>query len=110
MNGNSMNGMNGNMSQGAMFEAIRQVSFVMDELRLFLDTHPKDRRALEMFLSNQEMRRGLIAGLYREIRSDRLIFHKYGRHVELGKSADAVESGGKLICGATKRDCNFPLR
>lgn len=61
MNGNSMNGMNGNMSQGAMFEAIRQVSFVMDELRLFLDTHPKDRRALEMFLSNQEMRRGLIA-------------------------------------------------
>ena len=88
MNGNSMNGMNGNMSQGAMFEAIRQVSFVMDELRLFLDTHPK----------------------YREIRSDRLIFHKYGRHVELGKSADAVESGGKLICGATKRDCNFPLR
>ena len=30
MNGNSMNGMNGNMSQGAMFEAIRQVSFVMD--------------------------------------------------------------------------------
>ena len=93
MNGNSMNG---NMSQGAMFEAIRQVSFVMDELRLFLDTHPKDRRAYR--------------GLYREIRSDRLIFHKYGRHVELGKSADAVESGGKLICGATKRDCNFPLR
>ena len=61
MNGNSMNGMNGNMSQGAMFEAIRQVSFVMDELRLFLDTHPKDRQALEMFLSNQEMRHRLIA-------------------------------------------------
>ena len=49
MNGNSMNGMNGNMSQGAMFEAIRQVSFVMDELRLFLDTHPDDEKALELY-------------------------------------------------------------
>lgn len=62
MNGNGMNAGNGNMmSQGAMFEAIRQISFVMDELRLFLDTHPKDRQALEMFLSYQEQRHGLIA-------------------------------------------------
>lgn len=61
MNRNSMNGTSGEMSQGAMFEAIRQVSFVMDELRLFLDTHPGNRQALDMFLSNQELRHGLVA-------------------------------------------------
>ena len=27
---------------------IQQVSFVMDDLRLYLDTHPEDREALEM--------------------------------------------------------------
>lgn len=30
-----------------MFAAIEATSFVMDELRLFLDTHPTDRGALE---------------------------------------------------------------
>ena len=47
-------------SRGALFEAIRQVSFVMDELRLYLDTHPNDREALAMFLENQERRKTLI--------------------------------------------------
>lgn len=110
MNGNSMNGMNGNMSQGAMFEAIRQVSFVMDELRLFLDTHPKDRQALEMFLSNQEMRHRLIADYTEKYGPIDSYFINTDGTWSWANPADAVESGGKLICGATKRDCNFPLR
>lgn len=63
MNGSRMNsnGSGTGMNQGAMFEAIRQISFVMDELRLFLDTHPDNRQALDMFLSNQERRRGLVS-------------------------------------------------
>ena len=48
------------MSQGALFEAIRAISFVMDELRLFLDTHPNDREALALFIDNMERRNGLI--------------------------------------------------
>lgn len=59
MNRNGMNG-GGDMSQGTMFETIRQLSFVMDELRLYLDTHPGNRQALDMFLSEQETRRALI--------------------------------------------------
>lgn len=50
----------GRESQGALFEAIRQVSFVMDDLCLYLDTHPYDREALAMFLGKQERRNALI--------------------------------------------------
>ena len=45
-------------------QLLRQLSaadFYAQDLKLFLDTHPKDRQALEMFLSNQEMRHRLIA-------------------------------------------------
>ena len=49
------------MSQGALFEAIRAISFVMDELRLYLDTHPNDKKALNMFLDYMKQRHDLIA-------------------------------------------------
>ncbi len=56
-----MNARQNNMSQGALFEAIRAISFVMDELRLYLDTHPKDKKALNMFLDYMKQRHDLIA-------------------------------------------------
>lgn len=34
----------------ALMESLRTVSFVTDELRLFLDTHPSDRQAQALFL------------------------------------------------------------
>ena len=49
-----------NMSQGAMFEAIRAYSFVLDELRLYLDTHPKNKQALNMFLDTMQKRNELL--------------------------------------------------
>lgn len=49
------------MSQGALFDAIRAVSFTMDELRLFLDTHPDNSDALKIYLDNQARRHDLIA-------------------------------------------------
>ena len=49
-----------NMSQGAMFEAIRAYSFVLDELRLYLDTHPKNKQALNMFLDTMQKRNELV--------------------------------------------------
>ena len=55
-----MNARQNSMSQGALFEAIRAISFVMDELRLYLDTHPKDKKALNMFLDYMNQRRDLI--------------------------------------------------
>lgn len=56
-----MNARQNNMGQGALFEAIRAISFVMDELRLYLDTHPKDKKALNMFLDYMKQRHDLIA-------------------------------------------------
>ncbi len=56
-----MNGSTANMSQGAMFQSIRELSFVMDELRLYLDTHPNNKEALSMFISTMKSRHDLIA-------------------------------------------------
>ncbi len=52
---------NQKMSQGTMFETIRQISFVMDELRLYLDTHPYNKEALNLFLENMKKRHDLMA-------------------------------------------------
>ncbi len=49
-----------NMSQGAMFETIRAYSFVMDDLRLYLDTHPRNKQALNMFLDTMKKRNELL--------------------------------------------------
>ncbi|MBO4354283.1 MAG: spore coat protein CotJB [Clostridia bacterium] len=35
--------------QAALFEKIGQLSFAVDEIRLFLDTHPGDAEALALF-------------------------------------------------------------
>ncbi|MBQ7125349.1 MAG: spore coat protein CotJB [Clostridia bacterium] len=48
------------MSQGAMFETIRAYSFVMDDLRLYLDTHPRNKQALNMFLDTMKKRNELL--------------------------------------------------
>ncbi len=70
-----MNAKQNGMSQGALFEAIRAVSFVMDELRLYLDTHPKNKEALALFLENMKRRRELVSeytAVYGPIDSDEI--------------------------------------
>jgi len=42
------NGYNRN-EQAALFDEIAQLSFALDEIRLFLDTHPDNRDALELY-------------------------------------------------------------
>lgn len=44
----------------ALMESLRTVSFVTDELRLFLDTHPSDRQAQALFLENTDVRAKLM--------------------------------------------------
>ena len=43
-----------------LMNEIGTISFVIDELRLFLDTHPNDREALELFNTNAKKRRELV--------------------------------------------------
>lgn len=45
------------MNKRAMEKEIARLSFSMDELRLFLDTHPKDTQALEAFRALGKKRR-----------------------------------------------------
>ena len=48
------------MSKAAMEKEIARVSFTMDELRLFLDTHPRQREALSAFDELRRQREKLI--------------------------------------------------
>lgn len=46
--------------KSALMTQITQISFVMDELRLYLDTHPDHADALAMFTRNRSLRQQLI--------------------------------------------------
>ena len=45
----------------SLFMELRQVSFALDELRLFLDTHPTDASALALFGEYQARRNEILA-------------------------------------------------
>ncbi len=48
------------MNKRAMEKEIARVSFTMDELRLFLDTHPCDKEALSAFRELRKKREKLL--------------------------------------------------
>lgn len=50
----------------ALFDRIGAVSFAMDDLRLFLDTHPNCREALSLFTEYMNLRQELVAQYTRE--------------------------------------------
>lgn len=47
--------------ESALMRKITEVSFAMDELRLFLDTHPDCSAALSEFIARMDQRADLIA-------------------------------------------------
>lgn len=53
-------GMRNRTEQGNILLEIDQISFVLDELRLFLDTHPSDASALALFDENMRKREELV--------------------------------------------------
>ena len=52
---------NGSISRKELFETIGAISFMLDDLRLYLDTHPDDSEALKLFNEYQNKRHALIA-------------------------------------------------
>ncbi len=52
---------NGSINRKELFETIGAVSFMLDDLRLYLDTHPDDDEALKLFNEYQNKRHTLIA-------------------------------------------------
>ncbi len=49
------------ISHSHLITAISKISFVMDELRLFLDTHPNDEAALKHYNECAKKRRELVS-------------------------------------------------
>jgi len=47
-------------SREKLFSCITATSFVMDDLRLFLDTHPHDKDALEHWMKVERVRNGAV--------------------------------------------------
>ncbi len=52
---------NNGSGKKALFDSISAISFTLDELRLYLDTHPDCTEALSLFNDNMERRHTLIA-------------------------------------------------
>lgn len=48
--------MRNNMDRDNLMKVITQASFAMDDVKLFLDTHPNCREALEFYHKAKEMR------------------------------------------------------
>ena len=46
--------------RGALFRQLGEVSFAMDELRLYLDLHSDNCEALKLFQTYQEQRKALL--------------------------------------------------
>lgn len=44
----------------AMLKQIQQTAFVLDDLRLFLDTHPEEQQALKLFQSTLKRKKALM--------------------------------------------------
>lgn len=57
-----MSGVNG-MNQKQLLKKIGEVSFAIDDMLLFLDTHPKEEKALR-FMREQSVRRRELVSLY----------------------------------------------
>ena len=45
------------MNRKELFDYINQVSFAVDDVKLFLDTHPENQDALDFFKKYQEKRK-----------------------------------------------------
>lgn len=58
MNGNNNNG---RPDCGDLLYAVQMYGFVLDEARLFLDTHPQDQTALEYYSKYGELYRDAVA-------------------------------------------------
>ncbi|HEX3075509.1 MAG TPA: spore coat protein CotJB [Lachnospiraceae bacterium] len=52
--------MNNMCNREALYRGIQSASFVMDDLRLYLDTHPTDQAALEHFEAYKNIRKNAI--------------------------------------------------
>lgn len=52
---------NMNTQRARLFEEIGKISFAIDELRLYLDTHPRCTEALEMIKEYMKKRHELVA-------------------------------------------------
>ncbi len=57
---------NGNTGRKALWDSIGAVSFAMDELRLFLDTHPDCSEALALFTEYMNRRHELVGQYTRQ--------------------------------------------
>lgn len=92
-------------SEMQMMQEINQLSFALDEVTLFLDTHPRDLNALEFYHQVLERKRAVVAEytvLYGPLNSQSVTSKNEWSWVNGPWPWEGVGSS----CGITRRDYN----
>ena len=86
-------------SQSQLIEYINQVSFAVNDITLFLDSHPKNQKALAYFHEHSERRNEALKEYAR----------RFGP-LTIDTANDAASNsweGGNCSCGTMRSDCNI---
>ena len=92
--------------RNALLKKIGEISFTLDDLRLFLDTHPLDGNAIQLYQENITQRKQLLKqyvfGIQRKLKH----LHQIPRPetLDLERWPCSMGSGGQRIC-CNKRRC-----
>lgn len=96
------------LSQSQLFDLINKVSFAVDDIVLFLDSHPKNPEALAYFREHSELRNAALKEYAR----------RFGP-LTIDTANDAASNswewiyqkwpweGGTCLCGTMKKDCSI---
>lgn len=90
---------------------INQISFALNDLTLYLDTHPDCMKGMELFSRLQERRVQLLeeyAGLYAPLTIDSMMGAAANGTGEFSwGDCPAPWEGGVCVCGTMRNACSF---
>lgn len=97
--------------QEALMTEINQISFALNDLTLYLDTHPDCMKGMELFSRLQERRVQLLeeyAGLYAPLTIDSMMGAAANGSGEFSwGDCPAPWEGGVCVCGTMRNACSF---
>lgn len=89
-------------TQQKKLKKLTEISFVVDDLNLYLCTHPEDEKAFEIFQEYAKQRKQLLA----EMSEEHFPLSGSSRTDGQEKGSVSMERSG-CVCGIMRNDCNF---
>ena len=94
------------MNRRELFEYINQISFAVDDVKLFLDTHPHDQEAIKYY---KEGMKHLLKMKETYLKNGGALTNRDGKNIENYINEPFPWMKGGSTCGCMKNDCNIPL-